>query len=435
MKSLIRGLLLAGIFFSATASIAQVAPAVQQSPAPPASGPSGWHIVATQELAATVAIGKTAERVTGRMSVYLRASPATLREGYVEAAGVNVLFTGVPQAPLGLRVSDQNALGMLGFALAPGKKQRLRYDAKTGLISGELRMFMDSSAFNALAPRATDGRDDVVVTPTVPVTAAVEFNLGGPLSDRIDEASKAVGQVNLVIKGERYAQEKIDIPSLKLSLIKPAVFDWKIAPVLRFEIAQRLCIQPVRLERDLRFGWFHLTFYSGQGLAFGEPQLRHEWRKVDITFDVRDWKSIDSNSYWELSPTNAGNLRAEVDDDDCIEVFFVNSLNPDATWGGGATWGLGVASSKVITSDDNARGGIDFTHLAHEIGHVLGLDHPPGNSSTGTLMCPSGYHNDNPHVNSQENGDNASNPLLTFALKVISAGPDCTDSADCGACP
>ncbi len=110
--------------------------------------------------------------------------------------------------------------------------------------------------------------------------------------------------------------------------------------------------------------------------------------------------------------------------------------------GGGATFGSGTASSKIISSDGNARGGIDLTHLAHELGHVLGLRHPGAAAtasavpaSSGTLMCPSGYLNDNPKVNSQENKNLISNPLLTFAIKFISPGPDCINSADCGACP
>ena len=63
----------------------------------------------------------------------------------------------------------------------------------------------------------------------------------------------------------------------------------------------------------------------------------------------------------------------------------------------------------MISSDANARNGVDFTHLAHELGHVLGLRHPdaPATASavpanTGTLMCPSGFNNDNPKVNSKE---------------------------------
>ena len=77
------------------------------------------------------------------------------------------------------------------------------------------------------------------------------------------------------------------------------------------------------------------------------------------------------------------------------------------------------------------------TVTAHEVGHAIGLPHPDGTPgvSTNTLMCPSGWMNDNPQLNSEENEDNLSSPLFTFSLKLRTAGPDCTDSADCGWCP
>src|SRR5690606_31638613 len=134
-----------------------------------------------------------------------------------------------------------------------------------------------------------------------------------------------------------------------------------------------------------------------------------EWRKADVVFNYRDWKTIWDVSYFELNTNTSepSELRDEVKDSDCIEVFFVDTFDPEGKWGGGATWGLGVSTSQVITTDENADGGIDLTHLAHEFGHVMGLCHPGddcilGKSSTGTLMCPSGYLNDNPMVNSQE---------------------------------
>jgi hypothetical protein len=104
----------------------------------------------------------------------------------------------------------------------------------------------------------------------------------------------------------------------------------------------------------------------------------------------------------------------------------------------GATYSSGLAGAKIISTDQNVDG-VDLTHLAHELGHALSLMHPgtgtAKDGSTGTLMCPSGFNNDNPKINSQENKDRVSNPMLTFALKLVTAGPDCTNSATCGACP
>ncbi len=114
--------------------------------------------------------------------------------------------------------------------------------------------------------------------------------------------------------------------------------------------------------------------------------------------------------------------------------------------GGGSTASGGTESAKVISSDENADFGVDLTHLAHEFGHVLTLKHPGSgfptpaaphrvDGSTGTLICPSGFNNDNPQRNSQWNKDNAANPLLTFTLKPWTVGVDCNDDTDCGACP
>jgi hypothetical protein len=164
-------------------------------------------------------------------------------------------------------------------------------------------------------------------------------------------------------------------------------------------------------------------------------------------FNIREWKEVWDGSYWVTTASSSGSaeenaLRAEVEDDDCIEIFFVNDFDPEDEHGGGATWGSGTATSQIISTDANARYGIDLTHLAHEVGHVLGLGHPgtaatatKTPASTGTLMCPSGFKNDNPQINSEDNADAVQNPLLVFTIKMRSAGTDCDGSADCGACP
>lgn len=413
----------------------------------------GMHIIATSEVAAELSVGGEQERITGRVSMHLVTTPAGMREGQVMVLGFNVAFFGVPQRLLARDAPTQEPLGVLAFGVVPDKTQALHYDAKTGRLAGELRMFADASFLSTFAKPAEDGKGDLFLTPTLLVTATIALDLEKPLPERGVEYQRIQGKLDVNLNAERTQYEKFEFRGFNVQLHRAAFLDLEIAPLYFFEVAQRLCVQPVRL---LRFRWtevfpyrwtkafplFPFFLFSGAGLPFGEPGARTEWRKADVVFNIRDWKTVWASTYWEMDSTEAAGLLAQVDDDDCIEVFFPYDFDPDALWGGGATFGSGTASSKIISSDGNARGGIDLTHLAHELGHVLGLRHPGAAAtasavpaSSGTLMCPSGYLNDNPKVNSQENKNLISNPLLTFAIKFISPGPDCINSADCGACP
>ena len=62
--------------------------------------------------------------------------------------------------------------------------------------------------------------------------------------------------------------------------------------------------------------------------------------------------------------------------------------NDIAFLGGGGTVLGGSADAQIVLSD---RGTSD-TLLAHEMGHVLGLGHPPGGADANTIMTPSGSH-------------------------------------------
>ncbi|HEY5884518.1 MAG TPA: hypothetical protein VIT88_07505 [Pyrinomonadaceae bacterium] len=425
----------------ALAQIATAQPSITQPTYRPEKG--GHNIVGNSELAASLSSGNAKERITGRVSFnFVTSADDGPRE--VRVQNFNVAFFGVPQRLIAGNAPIQEPLGLLGFALASDKPQTLRYDAQKNEFVGELQLFADASFLNAFADPARDGKNDQFDTPTIPATATVRIVLDKPIGDQNREAMSVGAVMELQLRTRGLKFRRYDFPPFDVTLLDRTKLKLDVAPLIWFELARKLCIQPVRLMR-FTFSGFPPVFnfqLTGEGLPFGEPGLRTEWRKADVVFEIREWKTLFNSSFFVTSESETDELRALVDDDDCIEVFFVRDFSPQDLFGGGATFGSGTASAKVISSDGNARGGIDFTHLAHEVGHVLGLRHPGAAptasaqpASTGTLLCPSGFLRDNPRVNSQQNKDLVSNPLLVLAIKLRTAGPDCQNSADCGVCP
>ncbi|HKY30010.1 MAG TPA: hypothetical protein VJM12_18860 [Pyrinomonadaceae bacterium] len=405
----------------------------------------GVRVVATHEIAATVAVGNSKERITGRFSFNLVANVEGGRRNEVAVQDFNIVFFGVPQKLIAGGAPVSEPLGVLGFAVVSGKKQSLRYDAQKRQVTGQLQMFADASFLNAFAEPARDARNDLFITPTFPVAATIRVDLDKPLGDPADEPRHLAATLDFQLQARGFRVKEFNLPSFEIRLNELVKFPIELAPILIFEVARKLCIQPVRFVR-LDFGGFPPVFpfiqFTGAGLPFGEPGARREWRKADIVFEIRDWKTFFRPEFFVMAASERFAIRELVEDDDCIEVYFPREFSPEDLFGGGVTAGPGTAGANIISSDGNASGGIDLTHLAHELGHVLGLLHPgdtptataqPG--STGTLMCPSGFLRDNPARNSQENKDLVSNPLLVFAIKLRSPGPDCLNSADCGRCP
>lgn len=131
------------------------------------------------------------------------------------------------------------------------------------------------------------------------------------------------------------------------------------------------------------------------------------WSKLGVTFTTKSPVILDdcTNKTNGTTLADRNTIRA-LRSGTGIEVYFVD--NDLAGVGGGATIATG-ASSNVIVSDF----GTSVTLLAHELGHVLGLGHPPGSADAGTIMQPSGSHSSpNPERNTMGN----------FAFIVFPAG-------------
>ena len=390
------------------------------------------------------------ETISGRLSAALKMERANFEKGLVQVSGVNLLFTGVKQSVITGR-DGKRPTGTLGFAIA-GETQYLKYDTKTNVIEGHLRGTVSASQFGELyLPKEEKGGDydqpsqEAVISIHIQLTESLTEEAWKEGTEKEPRPLSVAGLLKL--EAEVAFNKDLDLSEyvIQVDLQPIVVIEYIWWPM--WEGAKRLCIQPVRIAYYTISGWpWQVSIhYSGDGLNFGMPGATTQWRKADVVFEQRAWKTVFNSDYATLLESEETALRNEVDDDDCVEMFFVDKFSPQDNHGGGATWGGGTADTKIISTDENADFGVDLTHLAHELGHAMTLKHPNSgfptaasphrvDASTGTLMCGSGFNNDNPTVNSQWNKDSLQNPLFEFTLKVISAGPDCINSGDCGAC-
>ncbi len=390
---------------------------------------------ATTDAVLTVESGTT--NVKARVSFALTATPADLKAGKLTVIQFNVVGLAVPQRELTGKEPRGKKTGPLGFAITPGgARPSLRYDASRPGISGTLDGRVSFPQLEELFPPKPDPKTDVFTIPTQEAQLQVDLTLERPID--VKAASDAI----VKLRG-RLEFSLTALPDKELMLPRH-MLNGRTARVLleaarRLEATRTLCIQPVAIRDD-----DDDDDPTGAGLDFGLPAAESEWGKADIRLSIRPWMYIEDAALRVASEREMDDIRDSVSEDDCIEVFFTDEFDPNDNHGGGATYGSGTVAAKIISSDENAAGGIDLHHLAHEMGHVLSLLHPgrpePDRewmipASTGTLMCGSGFMNDNPEPNSQENKDNVQNPLLVASLSARGLNVDCDDSAACGRCP
>lgn len=395
---------------------------------------STFKAVGNSDVSSIIVVNGQKLEVKGRSSFNLTADQDDLARGLVDVGALNVVYFDVPQEALNYGGYGKEKTGNLSFTSESG--QTLKYDGKSGRLYGDLNGVVSANYMGNFAPVLKDSeKEDHTVAPRQKATIAVDMKLSRPfILEEGEKTSFDKAESRFVIQAD--SDQRVTAYPLEIEL-RP-VYEIEYVIWWRIEVAKRLCVQPVRFSR-LVWNYPYLTWdYTGAGLGFGQPEANAQWAKADVVFTWRDWMTVYNPTLFNFSTSEAYDVMDTVDEDDCVEVFFVEGDDGMHNgWGGGASFYGGESYTKIISSDGNVDAGVDFNHLAHELGHSMDLPHPTAfnSSSTNTLMCPSGFANDNPDRNSQENEDNLSNPLFTFALKIVTAGPDCTESADCGACP
>ena len=295
--------------------------------------------------------------------------------------------------------------------LAPGVRPRLDFDAKSHQFAADFEIMIDFPALRLEEGGKEQGQDRESDTPgplALPTKASIRGQF--PTALRPVEFGVEMLEAELTIVLPPQVEEIVGIAELKVPL---RLTMWWI----RLDSKRQLTLQPVFLSSSGSTPATGADFYPGVGNA------NKLWGKCCIEFATRCPIYVDEQDWRVATESEAIAFKNSTSVDHAIEVFVVEELDPEDMWGGGATWGSGTAAAKVVSTDNQLP--LNQNHMAHELGHVLGLGHPGDSGDglvdgcNGSVMEPSGFFADNPALQCENNCHNVSNPLLSFVPHAL----------------
>lgn len=261
--------------------------------------------------------------------------------------------------------------------------------------------------------------------------------------------AKAKRPVAVAVRAVLSADEITRIIQSYFIILPFVSMEMQMARLEDFTPIKVLCLQPIFFKSSASD-----TSPSGAGgnsLAIGLPSARGLWGQQGILrkgyrLDVREPIVIESAQMKSLDNIDGRDdadafptVFPDYDSNSCAELIFVQNFKPDrCRSGGGFTRERGAFDTYAFISDEALASGNARNLVAHEIGHLLGLGHPPPPPSSyfsapGTVMCAAGCDVLNPGKNARHNIDTAPCPLCTFELAPAFPAADC-DAFDCGEC-
>jgi len=365
-----------------------------------------------------------------------------LRIGGSERTGFRVELRTLNLVNEGFK-TEQGETGVIGLALAEGTRE-LEYDPKSGELRGAFEGILHYELIDRLKgyrPQECKGECDRFE----PFVEIVKGEFIGRFREPLQPAPEGKVELELEINYE-LAEEVLGIIH-RYWVIVVVVVDWSL-----FESSDVLRIQPV-------FVGSGPSDPNRSGSAFNTlMSYAHDmWNRCAsercIKFVVNDPIYVNNSAYRTLdSQSEAIAFMGTVNVANAVEIFVAKDMSTSlaCSWGGGACFSGGTASSKVVSCDQQMSvpcpcpsactsycpcgsclcGAINPYHLAHELGHAFSLPHPTSAWSTSTLtsvMEPSGFCCDNPNLQSAKNCRNASNPLMYSSLSICSGSVDIND--------